>query len=85
LIDKLSIVHFIIYFIIGKIYSNNYQHILILSISWEILEKYMAIHYGKQISKYWIIPIEKWNDNFFHAGTDIIFNLLGYYFAHYRF
>ena len=85
LIDELSISHFIIYYIIGKIYPNNYKHIIILSISWEIIEQYVATRFGKELSKYWIIPLEKWNDSFLHAVTDIIFNLLGYYFAHYKF
>lgn len=81
LIDELSIMHFLIYYIIGKIYPNRYKEIIILGIAWEVIEKYVANRFGKELSKYWIVPLEKWDDDLVHSCVDIIFNLLGYYYA----
>ena len=81
MVDILSIIHFVIYFVIGLFIKNQYIFILFVGIMWEIFE-YNIIK-NKTIfnllDKYWIIPKKYWEEkNKYNRYYDIIFNMLGY-------
>tara|TARA_B100001094_G_C17837671_1_gene626338 strand:- start:9 stop:296 length:288 start_codon:yes stop_codon:yes gene_type:complete len=80
-IDKLSITHFSIYFVIGLFMKNQYIFILFVGIMWEIFE-YNIIQNEmiyNLLDKYWIIPKKYWEEkNKYNRYFDILFNILGY-------
>ena len=79
-LDLLSIVHFIIYFVVGLLWPNNYALFLFLGILWEIIEKAMIENeYIKSLLvRYWPIPERYINDTLEHSITDICINMIGY-------
>jgi len=79
--DILSIIHFILYFLLGLYYKNNYLFVLVIGIVWELFEKVLVSNpYSRYILKeYWFIPIEYIDDTFDHSIIDIIMNMIGYY------
>ena len=82
-VDLSHINHFIIYFMFGIIYPNNYILILVISIIWEILENIIVrnkyLYYLTK--KYWIIPERYWNETNKNKIIDLICNFIGYYFG----
>ena len=79
--DYLSVIHFIIYYIFGKLIPRQYFIIFLISILWEISEKWFAsTYFGKHIfARYWIIPYDDWNENIINSISDIVINMMGYY------
>ena len=79
-VDLLSLVHFIIYFILGLYWEKNYVIVLFIGIIWELLEKAMIENeYIKSLLvRYWPIPERYINDTLEHSVTDICINMIGY-------
>lgn len=78
--DVMIINHFILYFIFGYYYPNNYILVLILSILWELFEIFVTSwDYTYSILKEkWVVPERYWNEKPLHKVFDILVNLLGY-------
>ena len=79
-IDLMTIVHFMLYFIFGYIYPNNYILALLIGVLWEIFERIIVsnkILYNL-VKKYWFIPEVYWNENIVNTLSDKIINMLGY-------
>ena len=81
IIDKLSIVHFIIYLVFGITIKNKYKLVLLGSILWEVSEYILSnIKYTRNLLiKCWPIPEKYWNEKLENKVLDIIINMLGYY------
>ena len=82
-INIFTFVHFILWFMIGIVFPNQYGLVVLLSILWEILEGYSAQHpiLHSLLEKHWIIPEKYWNEGMGNKITDIFANLAGYYTA----
>ena len=80
-IDNLSIVHFLIYLVLGILVKDKYKLILVVSILWEVIEYILSnIQYTKDLLiKYWPIPEKYWNEKINNKILDIMINMLGYY------
>ena len=81
IIDPLSLVHFLQYFIFGLFFKDKYLFVIIASFLWEIFEYHFtrikAIR--KLLIKYWPIPQKYWEEkNFINRILDIKFNFIGY-------
>lgn len=66
-INYYSIIHFIQYGILSLIKLIRIQHVLIISIAWEIYELFTHYEWGR----------ESWLNKF----CDIVFNVTGFYFG----
>lgn len=81
-IDILSLNHLLIYFVIGKIFKNNYTLALTLSLLWETVEKYIVNNkYTRNLlEKYWFVPKKYWDETHkLNPYFDILFNMIGYH------
>ena len=83
--DGLSIVHFVLNYILGLYLKNNYVFVFILGIVWEIVE-YIITKYPvtrKLLIKYWFIPQRVWDEDLWNKNrvSDLVFNMLGYHFG----
>ncbi len=80
-IDNLSIVHFLIYLVLGILVKDKYKLILVVSILWEVSEYMLSnIKYTRDLLiKYWPIPEKYWNEKIDNKVLDIMINMLGYY------
>jgi hypothetical protein len=78
--DILSVVHFLLYFFLGLYWKHKYAIVLLIGISWEIIEHLLVNNeYTKYLlGRYWIIPERYINDTLDHSITDIIMNMIGY-------
>ncbi len=80
-IDILTLNHLLLYVIIGYVYPNSYYLALLLSILWEIFERYIV--YNKKlymfVKKYWFVPEKYWNEININSIIDIFVNMVGYY------
>ena len=82
-INIFTFVHFILWFMFGILYPNQYGLTILLSFLWEIVEGYSSqdpVIYPL-LQKYWIIPEKYWNEGMGNKITDIIANIGGYYVA----
>lgn len=83
--DFLSVIHFLIYFVLGIFIKNKYYLALLLGILWEIFEYTITqCKYTRNLLiKYWIIPQKIWDEDLINMNriSDLIFNMLGYYFG----
>ena len=79
--DRLHIVHFLIYLFLGIIFKNKYELALLISILWEVSEYILSnIKYTRDLLiKYWPIPEKYWNEKIDNKVLDIMINMLGYY------
>ena len=81
--DILSIIHFLIYLILGIFVKNNYYLAFGLGILWEIFEYSITKCQDTRelLIKYWIVPQKIWDEDLINLNrlTDLIFNMLGYY------
>jgi hypothetical protein len=82
-IDKLTLIHFIIYFVIGYFIDFiDINFVIIMSITWEIFEEILANNETtrKLLIKYWPIPEIYWNEkNIMNKIIDILVNVFGFY------
>ena len=64
IIDPLSIIHFLQYFIFGIFFKNKFILVIILSFAWEIFEYYFTrnIIIKDFLIKYWAIPQKYWEE-----------------------
>jgi hypothetical protein len=79
--DVLSVNHFLIYFIAGLFFKNQYMLFFIISLVWEIFE-YMISHTERArqfVIKYWFVPEKYWNEHYTNKVLDVIINMTGYY------
>jgi hypothetical protein len=82
IIDPLSIIHFLQYFIFGIFFKNKFILVIISSFAWEIFEYYFIRNkiIKNFLIKYWPIPQKYWEEkNIINRIFDIKFNLLGYF------
>ena len=81
--DFLSIIHFLVFYIIGKYIKNNYIFAFILGIIWEIFEYFITKNpfTRELLIKYWFISEKIWNEDLFNINriSDLIFNMAGYH------
>ena len=84
IIDEMSLLHFLNFFIIGYIFKNKYEFAFFLGILWEIFEYIITRdkYIKKLLIKYWPIPKRLWEEkNILNRVFDLFFNMLGYYFG----
>jgi len=82
-VNAFTAVHFFLWVIIGILYPNRYDIVILISFLWEIFEYYM-VQYPmtyKLLQQYWFIPEKYWNEGIINKITDVIANITGYYFA----
>ena len=82
IIDRMSIIHFIIYMIFGLLVKNKYEVALLIGIIWELFEYTITKwDYSRELLKQnWPIPEKYWNEkNIFNKLFDLVFNMFGYY------
>lgn len=82
--DKLTIVHFLQYFIFGLYIKNKYLLVLLVGILWEIFEYLISNNNFTYnlLKKCWPIEEKYWNEkNIYNKVIDIISNMLGYHFG----
>ena len=80
--DIFTLVHFLMYMVLGMYMKNKYTIAFAMSILWEIFE-YSATN-NKLIRtlliKYWFVPEELWVEkNIQNRINDVISNMAGYY------
>jgi hypothetical protein len=80
-VNLFTVVHFVLYFMIGILFPNRFGIAVGVSLLWEIVEGYAARHpfVYPLLQKYWFIPEKYWNEGISNKITDIIANLTGYY------
>jgi len=79
-VNLFTIVHFLLYFMIGILFPNRFGTIVIVSLLWELAEMY-AVHNRvvySLLQQYWLIPEKYWNEGNTNKVVDIIANLAGY-------
>ena len=79
-IDILSLIHLIIWIVIGSCFPNYYLYALLFSILFELFE-YMLVKvniFYVLMKKYWFIPEKYWNEAIYNKIIDIIINMIGY-------
>ena len=84
IIDEMSLLHFLNFFILGCIFKNKYEFAFFLGILWEIFEYIITRdkHIKKLLIKYWPIPKRLWEEkNILNRVFDLLFNMIGYYFG----
>lgn len=83
--DYWSIVHAILYFILGCIFPGRYLMILIISVFWEIFESYSGTH-DMTLFGYCINVDTDGNRGEFWYGrvSDVLLNLFGYILGTYK-
>jgi hypothetical protein len=80
-IDILTIIHLLIWIIIGYFFPNYYLIALLLGILWELFE-YMLVRVNilyVLTKNYWFVPEKYWNEEIYNKFIDIIINMIGYY------
>jgi hypothetical protein len=79
-VDILTIVHFILYFILGVYFPNNKKEIFMFMILWELFEHLIVVNKTTYnlAKKYWIIPERYWNESMGNKLVDIVANVVGY-------
>ena len=80
-IDILTLIHLLIWIIIGYFFPNYYLIALLLGILWELFE-YMIVRVNKLYvltKTYWFVPEKYWNERIYNKIIDIIINMIGYY------
>ena len=84
-IDYLSFIHFLSFYIIGKICKNQYQFAFTLGILWELFEYTITSNPCTKnlLIKYHFVPQYIWDEELFNQNRlyDMIFNMLGYYIS----
>ena len=86
-IDFLSLIHLLIWIIIGYFIPNYYLIALLLGILWELFE-YMLVKVNilyVLTKKYWFVPEKYWNERIYNKIIDIIINMIGYYIGSHLF
>ena len=80
--DLMSVMHFLIYFVLGIFLKDRFDIALLLGILWEVFE-YTITRIKitrKIIIKYWPIPQRLWDEKYIiNRFSDLVFNMLGYY------
>lgn len=84
IIDKMSIIHFLNFFILGILLKNRFMSALLLGIVWELFEYIVTRNkYTRRVLiKYWPIPKRLWEENnILNRVCDLCLNMIGYYFG----
>lgn len=84
-VDYWSISHFILFLLFGFIYPNHPLNFVMIGISWELIEDYLASDKNKRLADctiqqnkntFWCMGIQ--DDYWYGKWDDIIFNTFGY-------
>lgn len=79
-VNVFTLVHFLLWFMIGILFPNRLGLAIVLSVLWEFVEGYVVQHpiLYQLMRQYWFIPEKYWNEGIGNKITDIIANLAGY-------
>jgi len=79
-IDFMTIIHFLIWFVFGTLIPNKYTIALILSVAWELFERFVVIYKPLYnfVKSNWFVPETYWNENPINSMIDIFVNMIGY-------
>lgn len=84
IIDEMSFIHFLNFFILGLLLKDRFLFAFLLGIAWELFEYQFTRdkNIKKLLIKYWPIPQRLWQENnILNRVFDLCCNMTGYYFS----